>query len=99
LHNSGLDTTISRLSPIADDNNGNPGTTLEGYFYLGLDTIVQRSHPEDGINLTYIQQTGDTHYINDGGDQRRPVGRRPVGQALQPEILRSLGNLTPEIDV
>jgi len=30
---------------------------------------VQWSHPESGVNLTYIQQTGDTHYISDGGDQ------------------------------
>ena len=69
VYNSGLDSSISRLSAIADDNSGTPGTTLEGYTYLGLDTIVQYSHPEDGINLTYIQQAGDTRYINDGGDQ------------------------------
>ena len=72
---------ISRLSAIADDNGGSPGTTLEGYSYLGLDTIVQYAHPEDGINLTYIQQTGEhqPHHR-----RRRPVHRpgplRPRGR-------------------
>ena len=69
VYNSGLDSSISRLSTIADDNSGSPGTTLEGYSYLGLDTIVQYAHPQDGINLTYIQQTGETNLITDGGDQ------------------------------
>jgi YD repeat-containing protein len=69
VYNTGLDTTISRLSAIADDNSGIPGTILEGYSYLGLNTIVQWAHPEAGVNLTYIQQTGDTHYLTDGGDQ------------------------------
>ena len=64
----GWTAAISRLSAIADDNAGTPGTTLEGYTYLGLNTIVQYAHPQDGINLTYIQQTGDTHYNSDGGD-------------------------------
>ena len=68
VYNSGLDSTISRLSAIADDNAGTPGTTLEAYTYLGLNTIVQYAHPQDGINLTDIQQTGDTQYNNDGGD-------------------------------
>jgi RHS repeat-associated protein len=30
---------------------------------------VQYAHPEDGINLTYIQQTGETQTNGDGGDQ------------------------------
>jgi RHS repeat-associated protein len=80
VYNSGLDSSISRLSALADDNNGNPGTTLQGYSYLGLDTIVQRAHPEDGVNLTYIQQTGDTHYLTDGGD--RYVGLDRFGRVI-----------------
>ena len=31
------------------------GTTLGGYSYLGLGTIVGRSHPEPGVDLTYIK--------------------------------------------
>jgi hypothetical protein len=69
VYNTGLDSSISRLSSIADDDDGSPGTTLEAYSYLGLDTIVQYAHPQDGINLTYIQQTGETDVDTDGGDQ------------------------------
>jgi RHS repeat-associated protein len=68
VYNPGLDGSISRLSAIADDNNGSPGTVLEAYTYLGLDTIVQYAHPQTGINLTYIQQAGDTKSINNAGD-------------------------------
>ena len=35
----------------------------------GLGTVVQRSHPQPGVNLTYIQQTGDTQANHDAGDQ------------------------------
>jgi len=34
-YNSGLDTSISRLSFLADDNLGQVGTHLEEYSYLG----------------------------------------------------------------
>ncbi len=66
VYNSGLDKSISRLSAIKDDSSG---TVLEGYLYLGLDTIVEWDHPQTGVNLSYIKQTGDTKFINDGGDQ------------------------------
>ena len=75
VYNAGLDSTISRVSALADDNRGTPGTILEAYSYLGLDTIVQRAHPEDGINLTYIQQPGDTHANTDGGDRYTGLDR------------------------
>jgi RHS repeat-associated protein len=58
-YNSGLDDRISRLSSLA-----NGGTTLEAYSYLGLGTVVVRSHPQDGVDLTYVG-TG----TGDGGDQ------------------------------
>jgi RHS repeat-associated protein len=75
VYNTGLDSGISRISAIADDNNGNPGTTLEGYSDLGLDTIVQRAHPEPNINLSDIQQTGESNLITDGGDQYTGLDR------------------------
>jgi RHS repeat-associated protein len=87
VYNSGLDSSISRLSAIADDNSGSPGTTLESYAYLGLDTIVAYSHPEDGINLTYIQVTGDTHFINDGGD--RYVGLDRFGRVSDQDWVKT----------
>jgi RHS repeat-associated protein len=62
-YNTGLDSNISRLSSLSDAAN-----TLESYKYLGLDTVVERDHPQNNVNLTYIQQTGDTNAITDGGD-------------------------------
>ncbi|OWK35000.1 Alkaline phosphatase [Fimbriiglobus ruber] len=64
---SGVDNTISRLTSLSD-NTG----TLESYKYLGLDTVVERDHPESGVNLTYISQTGST---GDAGDQYTGLDR------------------------
>src|SRR5258708_5040575 len=50
-YSSGLPDSISRLSSISDS-----GTTLEGYSYLGLGTVVIRSHPQPGVHLTYVKQ-------------------------------------------
>ncbi len=58
---SGLDSSISRLTSISDTSG-----TLEIYKYLGLGTIVEMDHPETGVNLTYISQTGST---GDAGDK------------------------------
>jgi hypothetical protein len=58
---SGLDDRISRVTSISDSSG-----TLEVYLYLGLDTIVERDHPQSGVNLTDISQTGQT---GDAGDQ------------------------------
>jgi len=76
--NCTLDTTISRMDYLADDNgSGSAGTHLEDYSYLGLGTQVQRAHPQTGVgvNLTYIQQSGDSLYNNDGGDQYTGLDR------------------------
>src|SRR5262249_45327111 len=60
VYNSGLDDAISRLSFLVDDNgSGGIGTHLEEYSYLGLSMVVKRAHPEPGVDLTYIQQSGD----------------------------------------
>jgi RHS repeat-associated protein len=73
---STLDTAIGRLSYLADDNgSGGVGQHLEEYAYLGLNTAVARNHPETGINLTYIQQSGDTLANTDGGDQYTGLDR------------------------
>ena len=50
---TGLDDRISRLSAIKEGT-----TTLEGYSYLGLGTVVERTHPEPNVNLTYIDPAG-----------------------------------------
>ncbi len=68
-HNAMLDNAIGRVDAIVDGpNSGDPGTVLEQYSYLGLSTIVQAAHPQTGINLTYIQQPGQTNILSDGGD-------------------------------
>ncbi len=77
VYNTGLDATISRLSAMADDNAGSPGTTLEAYVYLGLNTIVERDHPELNVNLTYIQQSGQSNTDRRGRYLHRPGPVRP----------------------
>ncbi len=69
-YNTGLDNNISRLSSLSDSSG-----TLESYLYLGLDTVVERDHPQSGVNLSYIKQTGDTQYNSDGGDQYTGLDR------------------------
>ena len=77
---SGLDSNIGRLSSISDDS-----TTLEGYSYLGLGTIVERTHPEPGVDLTYLQQTGDPG--GDAGDQITGLDR--FGQVVDQRWLKT----------
>jgi RHS repeat-associated protein len=67
-YNSGLDSTISRLSSLSDTSG-----TLESYSYLGLDTVVKRSHPQPSIDLTYIKQSGESN--GDAGDQYTGLDR------------------------
>jgi RHS repeat-associated protein len=63
-YGSGLDSSISRLTSVSDTSG-----TLESYKYLGLDTAVEWDHPQDNVNLTYIQQGNDPNAIHDGGDK------------------------------
>ncbi len=68
VYNPGLDSAVSRLSALADDSGGTPGTVLEAYTYLGLGTVVRRAHPQPGVDLTSIRQAGDAQANADGGD-------------------------------
>lgn len=54
-----LNEKISRVGVIKEGS-----TTLEGYSYLGLGTIVERDRPQPGTKLTYFQSGGS----GDGGD-------------------------------
>jgi hypothetical protein len=65
-YNSGLETTISRLSSISDTS------TLEAYKYLGLGTVVERDHPQPNVTLSDISQTGGT---GDAGDKYTGLDR------------------------
>jgi RHS repeat-associated protein len=62
----GFDNTISRLTSIQNDADGQ---ILEQYTYLGEGTVVQRAHPENGVNVTYIGAPGDA------GDQYTGLDR------------------------
>ena len=72
VYDSGLDSTISRVSAIVDDGTD---TTLESYLYLGLGTLVEWDHPQTGVALSYIEQPGDTSANTDGGDQYTGLDR------------------------
>jgi RHS repeat-associated protein len=68
---SGLDNVISRLSKLTQTLGSGTNavtTTLETYDYLGLATVVRVGHPQTGVDLTYIQQSGDTNAVSDAGD-------------------------------
>src|SRR5262249_24427344 len=45
------------------------------YRYLGLDIVVERAHPQNQVNLTYIQQPGDPNANTDAGDQYTGMDR------------------------
>ena len=48
---------------------------MESYQYLGLSSIVQRTRPEPGITLSYVQQAGDPNAVNDAGGQYTGLDR------------------------
>ena len=72
-----LNDTISRLDSLSDSSG-----TLESYKYLGLDTVVERDHPQTGVNLTYISQIDST---GDAGDSTSAWTVRP---RRRPELVR-----------
>jgi hypothetical protein len=80
-YDSGIDTTISRISAIADDGGTDAGTVVS-YTYLGLSTIVIEAEPQAGVELTYKQVSGDTQSITDGGDQYTEERKRLTTAAL-----------------
>ncbi|MFO0935124.1 MAG: RHS repeat-associated core domain-containing protein [Gemmataceae bacterium] len=63
-----LDDSISRLSALKDGT-----TTLESYDYLGLGTVVRRSHPQSGVDLSFIKLAGES--VGDAGDQYTGMDR------------------------
>jgi RHS repeat-associated protein/uncharacterized delta-60 repeat protein len=71
----GLNSSISRLSSVVDLEGSD--TTLEAYDYLGLSTVVRRSHPEPDLDLTHI--TAGTIF-GDAGD--RYVGLDRFGRVV-----------------
>jgi RHS repeat-associated protein len=65
---TGVDDRISRLTSISDG-----ATTLESLSYLGLSTVVIRSYPQPGTELTYVKLSGESN--GDAGDQYTGLDR------------------------
>jgi RHS repeat-associated protein len=55
-YSSGLNGSISRLSSLSDSTG-----TIESYDYLGLGTVVRRSHPQPNLDLTFPGSGGDQY--------------------------------------
>jgi RHS repeat-associated protein len=72
-YNTGLDTTISRISYLSDNAGSSAGVHLEDYSYLGKSTIVLRHHPEPGVDYTFIKQGSES--TGDAGDQYTGLDR------------------------
>ncbi len=71
---TGLGSNISRLSSLSDGTG-----TLESYKYLGLDTVVERDHPQTNVNQTFIAQPNQSQ-TGDAGD--RYVGLDRFGRIV-----------------
>jgi RHS repeat-associated protein len=67
-YNAGLDDAISRLSSISDTSG-----VVERYDYLGLDTVVRRSRPQPGDEMTLIKPAAAP--VGDAGDQYTGLDR------------------------
>lgn len=90
-YNTGLDSTISRVSYLADGS-----TTLESYTYLGLGTIVQKYRQQPNITLSYIQQSGDKNpppSTAPGGD--RYTGLDAFGRVIDQPWIGASGINSP----
>lgn len=69
-YNTGLDTTISRVSFIADSDLA---PHYEEYSYLGASTIVIRKRPQPNYDLSYFKLAAEP--VADAGDQYTGLDR------------------------
>jgi hypothetical protein len=81
----GLDDRISRLDAVLEGAN-----TLEALLFLGLDTVVQRTHPISGVDETFIKLASDP--VGDAGDQYTGLDR--FGRAVLPGWRKADGTYT-----
>jgi RHS repeat-associated protein len=84
-YNSGLDCAIGRVSSISDANG-----IIESYSYLGLDTVVKRSNPQSGIDLTYIKQGTESN--GEAGDEYAGLDR--FGRVVDQRWINTSTNAT-----
>jgi RHS repeat-associated protein len=86
-YSSGLNSAISRVSSLSDSTG-----TLEGYDYLGLGAVVRRSHPQPGVDLTWIKQSGESN--GDAGDQYTGLDR--FGRVVDQRWIKTSGPTTTD---
>lgn len=91
--------SISRLSFIADDSSGSVGTALEYYEYLGLDTVVNRIHPEPNVHQTKTRRVNEQNNT-ESGDQYIGLDRfgRVVDQRTVHNVYTDLDRYTYTYD-
>lgn len=65
---SGLDDSISRLTTVSEG-----AEPVEALLYLGMGTVVTRTHAETGVNLSYLKQSGEPD--GDAGDSYTGLDR------------------------
>ncbi len=65
-YGTGLDDSVSRVTTLSE-GAGTNALTLEAYSYLGVSTVVKASHPQPGVDLTYIKQGSEANGA--AGDQ------------------------------
>jgi hypothetical protein len=78
-YSSGLNSSISRLSSLSDSS-----VTVEGYEYLGLGSLVKRTHPQSGADLTYVKLSGESN-----GDAGEPNGVAAVRAARRSKAIQT----------
>jgi len=67
-YGSGVDDAISRLTTVSEG-----GGNVEVLCYLGLGTVVKRTHAETGVNLSYLKQSGEAD--GEAGDRYTGLDR------------------------
>jgi RHS repeat-associated protein len=87
-----LDSAISRITAMSDHGGSSAGVILEGYTYLGLDTIAIQNRPEDSTQLNYVTQSGDANALTDGGDRYEGFDR--FGRVIDQNWLSTNGGGT-----
>jgi RHS repeat-associated protein len=71
----------------ARNSRASSGGTLEGYDYLGLGTVVRRTHSQPGVDLTYVKLTGES----DGSAGDKYTGLDSFGRVVDQRWVNGSG--------
>ncbi len=66
-YNSGEDANLGRVSSLADDSSGSPGTHLAEYTYLGIGMVAKVDYTEPDLHCDLAHGSGDDPF--DGLDR------------------------------